>query len=259
MNASASPLLDLSAATVRMLKRLAFGLAVVAVATFLAARRFGWFDFRPGGASFDAYISPVFAGLFVVAALVALRWEVVGGAVAAFAAAGLVAFASEQLITTHAVLVVALFAVPGAIWLLVAISELSRRGAVAGLGAAAVMALAGFVVGNAIYDSFWGPTHPSSQVAALPDSPVEWVWSGAVTTSTAEVRADPRGDYESVRLAVSTDADLDEPTWVEPNDESGRVVGFRVDDLVADTTYHYAVEVDGELDDIRTGTFATFP
>ncbi|MGB3735491.1 MAG: alkaline phosphatase D family protein, partial [Ilumatobacter sp.] len=42
-------------------------------------------------------------------------------------------------------------------------------------------------------------------------------------------------------------------------DESGRVVGFRVDDLVADTTYHYAVEVDGELDDIRTGTFATFP
>jgi len=96
-------------------------------------------------------------------------------------------------------------------------------------------------------------------VAALPDSPVEWVWTGAVSVSGAEVRAHPRRDYESVRLAVSTEADLDAPTWIEPVDESGRVVGFRMGGLDADTTYHYAVEVDGRLDDIRTGTFTTFP
>jgi len=259
MNHAATSLLDLSDGTIGVLKRVAVGLSVVAVAIFLAARRFGWFDYRPGGASFDAYISPSFAGLFVVAVFLALRWEIVGSAAAAFAAAGLVAFASNQLIATHAVLVVALFAVPGAIWLIVAVSELSRAAALVGVGAVAAMTLVGFLAGSAIYDQFWGPTHPSSQVPTLADSPIEWVWSGAVTTSAAEVRAHPTGGYESVRLAVSAGADLSEPTWVEPIDESGRVVGFRIDGLDADTTHHYAVEVDGVLDRIQAGSFATFP
>ncbi len=259
MDNTAASLLDLSDGTVGVLKRAAIGLSVVAVVIFLAARRFGWFDHRPGGASFDVYISPAFAGLFVVAVLLALRWEIVGSAVAAFAAAGLVAFASNQLIASHALLVVGLFAVPGVIWLVVAASELSRPAAVAGVGAVAVMSAIGFFAGNTIYDQLWGPTHPSSSVSALPDSPIDWVWTGAVTTSAAEVRAHPDVQYESVRLAVATDAGLRDPRWVEPIDESGRVVGFRISDLDADTTYHYAVEVDGELDQVQTGTFATFP
>ena len=259
MASIAPPLLLLPADTIDLLKKLGLGLAVVAVAVLASGRIYGWFDYRPGGAAFDTMISPIFAGLFVVAAVIALRWEIVGGAVAAFAAAGLIAFAGNQLIPAHAALVVALLAVPAAIWLVVAIAELPRRFAVAGIGAVAVMSVAGFVAGTAIYDHFWGPTHPTSLVAALPDSPVEWVWTGAVSVSGAEVRAHPRRDYESVRLAVSTEADLDAPTWIEPVDESGRVVGFRMGGLDADTTYHYAVEVDGRLDDIRTGTFTTFP
>lgn len=260
MNGSHGPsLIALAPATIDIVKKLALVLAAVAVAVFFAGRRYGWLDYRPGGAAFDGYISPGFIALFIAAALIALRWEIVGGTVAAFAAACLAAFAAKQLISTHAVFVVALLAVPGILWLVIAFAELSRRSALLGVGAALVASTVGFVVGTTIYDSLWGPTHPSSQVAALPDSPVEWVWSGAVTTSGAEVRAHPRRDYESVRLAVSTDPKLADPRWVEPTDESGRVVGFRIIDFDPDTRYHYAVEIDGRLDEVRAGTFATFP
>jgi len=261
MNGSASaPLLDLSPALLAMIKRFAFALAVAAIVVLVAGRRFRWFDYRPGGATFDSFISPIFIGLFVVATLVALKWEILGGALAAFAAACLVAFAAQQLVATHAVLVVALFAVPGFLWLLVDLAEFSPRSALIGVGVVTLTAAAGFFVGSGVYDHFWGPTHPSSTNAALPDSPVEWAWTGAVTTTSAEVRAHPAGDdFDSVRLAVSTEPGLSDPTWVEPFDEAGRVVGFRIEDLDPDTTYHYAIEVDQALDDVRTATFTTFP
>ncbi len=259
MNAATPALLDLSPSTIEVVKRVALVLAVLGVGLSVAGRRYGWLDYRPGGAAFDNYISPGFTGLFIVAALLALRWEIVGGAIAGFAAAGLIAFATNQLVSTHAAFVVAMLAIPGMLWLVVALAELTRRSALIGVGAVTLMAVVGFFVGNTIYGQLWGPTHPESQVAALPDSPIEWVWTGAVSTTAAEVRAHPRFDYEAVRLAVSTDPTLAEPRWVEPIDERGRVVGFRMDDLVADTTYHYAVEVDGRLDDVRTGSFATFP
>jgi phosphodiesterase/alkaline phosphatase D-like protein len=88
---------------------------------------------------------------------------------------------------------------------------------------------------------------------------VEWVWSGAVASDEAEVRAHPRENYESVRLALSTESTLRDPSWIDPIDASGRVVGFRMTGLTADTEYHYAVEIDGVLDEVRTGTFTTFP
>jgi hypothetical protein len=107
-------LIDLSETTVAALKRVALGVAVIAVVVAFAGRRSGWLDYRPGGAAFDTLVSPVFIGVFVVAALIALRWEIVGGALAAFAGAALVAFATNQLEPVHAAIVVALFAVPAA-------------------------------------------------------------------------------------------------------------------------------------------------
>ena len=257
--AAATPLIDLSPSSIDVVKKIALGLAVVATAVWFAGLRYGWLDYRPGGAAFDNLVSPGFIGLFVVSTLLALRWEIFGGSLAAFAAAGLVAFASNQLVSTHAAFVVALLGVPGILWLVVAMAQLSRRSALVGIGAFTVMAIVGFLAGNAIYAHFWGPTHPASTVAALPDSPVEWVWSGAVTSTGGEVRAHPAGDYESVRLAVSTDAALADPTWIDPIDASGRVGGFRIDGLDARTEYHYAVEVDGLLDTVRAGSFTTFP
>lgn len=255
----APTLLELSDTTIGAVKRIAFVLAVIAVLVLFVGRRLGWLEYRPGGAAFDNLINPIFVVLFLVAALVAVRWELIGGAVAMFAAAGLMAFATKQLIAPHAVLVVALLAVPGLLWLFVALADVAPKFAISGINGVALTTVIGFVVGTMVYDHFWGPTHPATALAELPPSPVEWVWTGAVTTSGAEVRAHPRNDYESVRLAISTRSDLADPTWVEPTDESGRVVGFRVSDLDERTAYHYAVEIDGQLDDVRTGTFTTFP
>ena len=253
------PLIDAPGTLVSTLRWVVFGLAVLALVVSVVGRRLGWLEYQPGGAAFDNYISPAFIGMFAVATLLALRWPVAGGILAAFAAAGLVAFAQEQLIVPHAFAVVALFAVPGILWLIIEFADYSVRSAAIGTALTVLTAIGGYAVGHRVYDHFWGPTHPESSVARLPDSPVEWVWSGGVTTTEGEVRAKPRAEFGSSRLAVSTDADLADPTWIEPSDDFGPVVGFRVTGLDADTTYHYAVEIDGELDRVRTGAFTTFP
>ncbi len=253
-----TPLEHLPSPLIGVLKKLAVAAAIVAVVVLIAGGRYGWLDYRPGGAAFDVQIVPAFVAVLVVALVVALKWEVAGGALAGFVAAALVAFATKQLVAPHAALVVALFAIPALLWLVIDIAQSSRRGAAIGIGVTFALTAIGFFVGQRVYDHFWGPTHPASTVPALADSPVEWVWAGAVTSNEAEVRASVR-DSGSVRLAASTSVDLSQPRWVEPIDESGRVVGFRMDDLAADTEYHYAVEVDGMLDDVRAGTFRTFP
>jgi len=254
-----SAVIHLSPTTIVVVKRVALAIALMAVAVSSAGRRYGWLDFKPGGAAFDSLIRPGFIIALVVATIIAQRWEFIGGAIGGFAAAGLVAFAINQLIPPHAVVVVAGLLVPSILWIVLALAESSQRRATFVTGTIFFLMVAGFSTGNAIYRALWGPTHPSSQMAALPDSPVEWVWSGAVSVTGAEVRAHPRGDYESVRLAVSTDPSLSDPVWVEPVDATGRVVGFVMDDLDSDSEYHYGVEIDGQLDMVRTGTFTTFP
>jgi len=262
MNASdTSPLVELRPSLVGALERTALVIAVVAAAISFLGRRYGWLDYRPGGAAFDVYISPIFIGLLVAAALVAIKSPIVGGAVALFATGGLVAFATKQLEPLHAAGLVALFAIPGALWLFVALAELSRHSATLCFVAVAAVGIGGFVVGTVIYDRQWGPTHPSSDLAALPDSPVEWMWSGAVTTSGGEVRARLRSSDGAARLAVSTSPDFSDPTMVEPGATDGTsepIVAFVVDGLSPATTYHYAIEVDGALDEVRIGEFTTF-
>lgn len=252
-------MLDLPPASVAALKRIALVLAVIAVVVLVLGRRFGWLDYKPGGAAFDNYISPAFVGLFVVATVVALRWEIVGGAVAGFAAAGMIAFATNQLVPLHAALVVGLLALPGVLWIVIDLTDLRARWALVGVVAVVAASVLGFVVGNVVYDSLWGPTHPASAAAELPDSDIDWVWSGAVTTDRAEVRAMPSSEFDSVRLAVATDPSFADPVWFDPVDAVGVVVGFVVDELDPATEYHYAVEVDGRRDDVRSGTFTTFP
>ncbi len=234
-------------------------MAVFAVVLSFAGHRFGWLDFKPGGSAFDIDIRPIFTGFFIVSVIVALKWEIVGGALAAFAGAALITFATRQLVTTHAVIVIALLLIPAICWLLIDLAELSPRRAVAGVAAMVIMAGAGLVTGQMVYDHFWGPTHPNSTVAMLPASPVQWVWSGAVTATSAEVRARPSGEYSSVRIAVSTSSDLSIAGRLEARDGAGRVVGFEITGLQPDTLYHYAVEIDGELDTTRAGQFRTFP
>ena len=252
-------LVDLSSTTVSWLRRTAFVLAIGAIALSFLGRRYGWLEFRPGGAAFEVAIRPVFIGIFAVSLLLAVRWPLAGGVLAGFAGAALLAFAREQLVAEHAIAVTVALLVPGALWLVVDLADEPPRRALVAVGLAVTLAGVGYFAGQRIYAHFWGPTHPSTTVAALPDSPVEWVWSGAVTTSAAEVRAHPRDDYDEARLALSTSAELTDPRWIDAGDEAGRVVGFRFDGLEPDTEYHYAVEIDGELDLVRAGRLRTFP
>ncbi len=254
-----APLLDLSTTAVSAIRRIGFGVAVLAVVLSLVGHWLGWLDFKPGGTAFDVDIRPIFTAFFAVSILLALKWEILGGVLAAFAGAALITFATRQLITGHAIVVIALLLIPAACWLLIDLAELRPGRAIAGIVAMFVMAGAGLAVGQLVYENFWGPTHPESAVKPLPASGIEWVWSGAVSTNGGEVRARPSGDYDNARLAISTSADLTEARFVDASDGAGRVVGFEIADLDPNTLYHYAVEIDGELDTVRTGTFQTFP
>ncbi|NNF54971.1 MAG: hypothetical protein HKN03_11085 [Acidimicrobiales bacterium] len=252
-------LLELPDRMVSQIRWVALVLGTLAIALSLLGTRFGWLDYKPGGAAFDVSVRPIFTVFFGVAFVVALRWELVGGVLAAFAAAALIAFATNQLVASHAVVVVAALAAPGALWLIYAASQVSARAAGIGLAVSLVAAAAGYFTGYLVYDYYWGPTHPESVEPPLPDSALEWIWAGAVTADSAEIRATPGRDFTTARIAVSEDVGLGSARWFDARDISGRVIGFDLTELAPDTRYHYAVELDGELDTVRAGTFRTFP
>lgn len=76
---------------------------------------------------------------------------------------------------------------------------------------------------------------------------VEHAWLGAVSSKSAWLRAKVSG--ESVRVAVSTSKDLDDPVWTEvESPTSDGMVSAELSDLEPDTRYWFGVEVDGEVD-----------
>jgi phosphodiesterase/alkaline phosphatase D-like protein len=243
-----------------LIRRTTLVWSILTIAALALEGRLELLDTRPGGTAFSISVRPVFMAAFVVGVLLAWRWEIVGGIVAAFTAAGLATFASHQLEPLSATVVVVAFAVPGALWVLL---DLHDKRAIVALGALVLVAASiatGGAVSAGIYDDLYGPSHPASNVAALPDSALEWVWSGGVTDSSATVVARLADDATSVRLAVGRRDDMVDARFVSPAlVDDHRVVRFVVDGLSPATSYHYAVEVDGSLDRVRTGRFATFP
>jgi alkaline phosphatase D len=92
--------------------------------------------------------------------------------------------------------------------------------------------------------------------------PVVWLWSGAVTPTSVRVTAHLNGASGQVRLAVSPNPDLSNPLYSAPavaDAANNNTVTLGVGGLNPDTTYYYAVEVDGVLDTAMTGQFRTFP
>jgi hypothetical protein len=245
---------------VHWVRTTAFVIVVLAAALMWFDERLGWLEYRPGGMAFYNYIRPAFVLVLLVGALVATRWQIAGGVLAAFAAGVIGAFAVNQLVAVHAWLVIGVLSVPGLLWILGDLNEWSRRAVVIGLTAVAVAAIGGVAAGETIYDRTYGPTHPESDTPALQESALRWIWSGGVTASRAEVRASTaRDDVGELRLAVSESPELDDPLWFEVGARDGRLAEFDADGLEPDTAYHYAVEVDGELDRVRRGRFRTFP
>jgi phosphodiesterase/alkaline phosphatase D-like protein len=219
----------------------------------------GWLDYRPGGTAFFTYVRPAAYVLIILGVLLALKWEVAGAVVSAFAAAAVGAFAVNQLVGWHAVLVIGLFAVPSVLWLVADSIDWTRRRIASGVLVVVLAALAGGVTGDAVYQRAYGPTHPESDTVAPPDSATRWIWSGGVTDTTARVRARTQAQPAETRLAVTTDAAWERAFFVDTTFRDGPLRGFDIANLEPDTTYDYALEVEGELDLVRTGRFHTFP
>lgn len=242
-------------------------------------------EVQPGGALFDDRVLPVFFIAFLISAAVSWRWPLTGGVVGLFAVATFVPFAQQQLVPWSAVFLIGTISVAVLAWLSIGLTERGREVAdddhgdvdtddiapmkamtldrrrflftVAG-GAAAVVA--GTALGRYVYDLIWGPTHPESDLAELPDSPLDWAWCGAMTTTSCTVRARPTQPFTNAELVVARDADLTDVVGTFGYaDVYDRVAEFRVDGLEPATPYFYAVAVDGELDLVRAGSFRTFP
>jgi hypothetical protein len=214
----------------------------------------------PEGPGIERDLQYIFVGVGVFAML--LAWVrpmaggwllVVTGVVLGVAAAGLY--------TVQTSLVVALlFVVPGVLFLLAGTS--GRRLSLQLLYAAAVLILMvyGGFQARARHDHAFGPAHPQSQLTAEPYGQVEWVWSGGVTSSGASVTARLTDDALRARLVFSEDESLNSAVFSDYAGADGDgVAAMYIEGLQPDTLYHYAVEVDGEVDDLRRGSLRTHP
>ena len=98
-----------------------------------------------------------------------------------------------------------------------------------------------------------GPSSPTPTADTV-------LWAGAVTPTSARIHARaPGGDTAGVRLAV-TDADWTDATTYEgtsPAPDSD-ILQVTLNDLIPDTRYRYALQIDGRIDTTRTGRFRTF-
>jgi hypothetical protein len=247
---------------------LASGWSVVAVAVL------GWLTVRGAIPATpeeldSAIATPAWIALAVLVALSAVavyRWELGGAVALAVAAALLGLMSSIQYPAPVALLVAGVFAVPAFLhWL--AWQRDHRIHHLVRVAALTSLLLVGVWTGSdRIYLYFFGPTHPESVAEPLPDSPVVWAWTGGTTarstTVVARVRGDDEGEAIPVRLAVSADPGLAAPMWSPPVAATAagqRVARLTVGGLRPGTRYHWAVEVDGVLDRVRTGSFETMP
>ncbi len=252
---SAEPVLGFSESATRRLRRIALGWALVAVIGLQLATRWDLVDTQPGRSAFAVTAQPVFVAGFVVALVIAWRWEIAGGTLASFTAAGLAVFSVNQLEPTSAAIVIVAFAVPGLLWVVVDLHDFRPALSMLALLLVVASVIAGGGVAQAIHRDIYGPTHPSSSTAAV-DGRASWSWVGSVTTSSAVVVASVPDD-EPVGLVVSTSPDLRAGASVIAGLRRGDIVRFEITDLDPATEYHYTLEpADG---DEPVGRFRTFP
>lgn len=126
--------------------------------------------------------------------------------------------------------------------------------------AVGILALAAFADGPAP-----GPRSPGAlPAAAAPQARlVDFAWIGAVTSHSATVKARLSADSDAVRLVYGTRGDLagaqaTGTVAVSKATVGHRVATFALAGLAAATRYHFAVEVEGRLDEARAGSFRTF-
>lgn len=87
-------------------------------------------------------------------------------------------------------------------------------------------------------------------------------WAGAMTPTSTTVKARLAREGWSTRLALSTSPFLTNPKFTpmaRSTTNTYNVVTFPLDGLRPDTTYHYALEVNGKLERGKRAQFRTFP
>jgi hypothetical protein len=205
--------------------------------------------------------------------VISWRWEIQGATVMAVGGALLALLTAFRAQMQEAVviegrdglnaqLVLIAFAVPAFLyWFIWRRGRPRRR--VIGLALVYVVLVAG-TWGISIFalSVAYGTFHPSSPLAAPPQSEVVWHWTGPPTATRTAVAARVADPAAEVRLAVSEDQGLADPVYYEsperPSDDPG-AVRFEVTDLAPDTRYYYALELDGDLVTDRVGTVRTVP
>lgn len=96
---------------------------------------------------------------------------------------------------------------------------------------------------------------------STPNQFVQLLWSGNVTSSSAQVNAKLTVPSSSVRLVVSPNANLSSPMfsgYATAAAANNYVVALSVSGLVPNTTYYYAIEAEGAMDTSKIGQFHTF-
>ena len=247
---------------------------VAGIWTVVAAAALGWATLRGAIPATPEELDVAIAGpawialylLLLASAVVVHRWELAGAVGMAVAALGLALLSSIQYPSWVALGVAATFAVPAFLHWLAWQRDHHVHHLVRVAGLTVLLLVGAWTGAEAVYGHYFGPTHPASTVVALPPSPLSWAWAGGTTgdatTVVARVRAHDEAPPASVRLAVAPTPDLVDPTWsdeVVTGDEDEHVARRTVDGLEPGTTYHWAVEVDGVLDRVRTGTIRTMP
>src|SRR5438093_8977358 len=84
-------------------------------------------------------------------------------------------------------------------------------------------------------------------------------WSGALTPTSAVVKAKLILSAAPVRLAVAMNPDLSHPFYGQAEKSDSRIATFRVHNLVPNHYYYYALESSGVTDLQSRGRFRTYP
>ncbi len=236
----------------RVSRRFAQIWVVGAVAVFVLLAATAGLPHGPELETWEKLAQLVTLAVLIVGTSIAWRSEGWGGAIILVAAVFLGVFAALQHQPLIAFLPAAAFLVP-AIGFLVAWNRTKTFASLVVLATSVLMILSvGALVARAFYEHGYGAAHPQSDLPPLPDSPVQWLWSGGVTDSSAIIVADIDSTAVSMRLTEGTNGRNVSGT------QEGEVWRFDLSGLEADADYGYAFEVDGSPHPERSGSFRTF-
>ena len=140
--------------------------------------------------------------LLAAGVLIAWRREGLGGAIMLIGSASLWGLAALQHQPALAFLPAVLFLVPAVAFLIAWNRTKSAASLIVLVTAVTMILVVGGAMATVVYDRSYGAAHPESSLPPLAETPVIWIWSGAVSDHSATV---------TVRVAEAQDVALRDP------------------------------------------------